>query len=91
MCQTRDKNWSSSRVPGGWACLTAGSGRVSGSVVHVSKLWAGTRQRETEGVRVAIVDRTPGTGDQRPAVVRGRTIHRHRGQSAHLMSALTRL
>ena len=35
--------------------------------------------------RVAIVDRTPGTGDQRPAVVRGRTIGRHRGWSAHLV------
>jgi len=36
---------------------------------------------------VAIVDRTPGTGDQRPAVAIGR----HCGRSVHLMSALTRL
>ena len=41
-----DKNWSSSRAPGGWARLTAGSGRVSGSVVHVSKQQAGNA---TEG------------------------------------------
>ena len=35
----------------------------------------------SEGGGVAIVDRTPGTGDQRPAVVRGGTIGRHHGQS----------
>jgi len=39
----------------------------------------------------AIADRPPGTGDHRPAVGRGRTIGRHCGRSAHLMSALTRL
>jgi len=36
---------------------------------------------------VAIVDRTPGTGDQRPAIAIGR----HCGRSVQLMSALMRL
>ena len=62
-------NWSSSWAPGGWARLMAGSGRVSGAMVHVSK-------RDRGGV--ASVDRTLSTGDQRPAVVRGRTFSRHR-------------
>jgi len=39
----------------------------------------------------AIADQTPGTGDYRSAVKRGQMIGRHRGWSAHLMSALTRL
>jgi len=43
--------------------FNVGSGRVSGSVAHVSK-----------HELVTIVDRTPGTRDQRPAVVCGRTI-----------------
>jgi len=73
-------NWSSSWAPGGWARLMAGSGRVSGAMVHVSK-------RDRGGV--ASVDRTLSTGDQRPAVVRGRTISRHRRRSAHSRVSLT--
>jgi len=42
-------NWSSLRVPGGWARLTAGSGRVSGAVAHVSKRELGTRRRGESG------------------------------------------
>jgi len=30
-------NWSSSQAPGGWARLTAGSGRIFGTVAHVLK------------------------------------------------------
>jgi len=38
-------NWSSSRAPGRWARLTAGSSRVSGAVAHVSKCELGMRRR----------------------------------------------
>jgi len=38
-------NWSSSRAPGGWAYLTAGSGRVSVAVAHVSNRGLGRRRR----------------------------------------------
>ena len=42
-------NCSSLRAPGGWARLTAGSGRVSGAVAHVSKHELGTRRRGESG------------------------------------------
>jgi len=47
--------------------------------------WAGkaTERRGKLGNAIVDVDHTPGTGDHKPAVIRGR--------SAHLMSALTRL
>jgi len=69
----------------GWARETAGSGRVSGAVAHLSKSRRAARRRD------AIADRMLGMGDHRPEVGRRRTIGRHCGLSAHLMSALTRL
>jgi len=80
-CRTPLDNRSMSRA--GWARETAGSGRVSGAVAHLSKSRRAARRRD------AIADRMPGMGDHRPAVVRGQTIGRHCGRSAHLMSALT--
>ena len=76
-------NWSTSRA--GWADETAGSGWVSVAVAHLSKSRRAARRR------AAIADRMPGMGDHRPTVGRGRTIGRHFGWLAHLMSALTRL
>ena len=55
-------------VVGGWAREMAGSGRVSGSVAHLSKRRRAARRRD------AIADRMPGMGDHRPAVGRGRTM-----------------
>ena len=69
----------------GWAREMAISGRVSGAVAHLSKHRRAARRRD------AIADRMLGIGDHRPAVGRRRTIGRHSGRSAHLMSALTRL
>ena len=69
----------------GWAREMAISGRVSGAVAHLSKRRRAARRRD------AIADRMLGIGDHRPAVGRRRTIGRHSGRSAHLMSALTRL
>ena len=69
----------------GWAREMAGSGRVSGAVAHLFKSRHAARRRD------AIADRMLGMGDHRPAVGRSRTISRHCGRSAHLMSAVTRL
>jgi len=81
--QTSVDNRSTSRA--GWVRETAGSGRVSGAMAHLSKSRRAARRR------AAIADRMPGMGDHRPTVRRGRTIGRHCGRSAQLMSALTRL
>ena len=56
-------------VAGGWVRETAGSGRVSGAVAHLSKRRRAARRRD------AIADRTDrmlGMGDHRPAVGRAR-------------------
>jgi len=53
-------------VAGGCARETAGSGRVSGAVVHLSNSRRAARRRD------AIADRMPGMGDHRPAIGRGR-------------------
>jgi len=60
--------WTIGRRRGGWARETAGSGRVSGAVVHLSIRRRAARRRD------AFADRMPGMGDQRPAVGRGRTM-----------------
>jgi len=49
-----------------WAREMAGSGRVSGAVMHVPKLMLGTRQGD------AIANWMPGIGDHKPTVGRGR-------------------
>jgi len=59
-----------------WSLLnseTAGSGRVSIAVAHLPKRRLGTRWRLED----AITDRSPGAGDLRPAVGRGRLIGRN--------------
>ena len=53
-------NRSTSR--GGWASETAGSGRVSGAVAHLSKSRRAAQRRD------ATTDRMLGMGDHRPAV-----------------------
>jgi len=53
-------------ITGGWAREMAGSGRVSGAVMHVPKLMLGTRQGD------AIANWMPGIGDHKPTVGRGR-------------------
>jgi len=53
-------------VAGGWARETAGSGRVSGAVAHLSKRRRAARPRD------AIADWMLGMGDHRPAVRCGR-------------------
>jgi len=55
-------------VAGGWVRETAGSGRVSGAVVHLSKRRRAARRRD------AIADWMPGMRDHRPTVGRGRTM-----------------
>ena len=59
-------NWLTSLA--GWARETAGSGRVSGAVAHLSKSRRAARRRD------AIADRMPGMGDHRPAVGRWPTL-----------------
>jgi len=53
-------------VAAGGARETAGSGRVSGAVAHLSKCRCAARRRD------AIADQMLGMGDHRPAVKRGR-------------------
>jgi len=60
--------WTIGRCRGGWARETAGSVRVSGAVVHLSKCRHAAQRRD------AIADRMPGMGDQRPTVGHGRTM-----------------
>jgi len=95
-----ERNWGSATAIGpqtmGWR-ITASPHRTS--LDNRSTLWAGwardtahlSKSRRAARRREAIADRTPGMGDHRPAIGRGRTIGRHCGWSAHLMSALTRL
>jgi len=54
-----------------WARETAGSGRVSATLVHVSKHRLGSRRAD------AIADRPADTGDPRPTIRHGRMIGRH--------------
>ena len=61
--QTPLDNRTTSR--GGWARETAGSGRVSGAMAHLSKSRRAARRRD------AIADRMLGVGDHRPDVGRG--------------------
>jgi len=55
-----DADGQSIDVADGWACKTAGSSRVSSTVVHVSKCGLGTQRRDM------IADRPPGTADHSP-------------------------
>ena len=53
-------------VAGGWARKTAGSGRVSGAVVHLSK----SRHAMQQGSRSPTSSGTPSMGDHRPTAGR---------------------
>jgi len=69
-------------IAGGWACETARSGRVSGAVAHVLK-----QGLKSDGGD-AIANRSLDAGYGKST---GPPIGRHRGRSAHLMSAVMRL
>jgi len=77
--QTSLDNRSTSRV--GWACETAGSGRVSSAVAHLSKSRRAARQRDAIADGCWVWETTGPPSDNRPTLRR----------SAHLMSALMRL
>ena len=62
-------------VAGGWARKMAGSGRVFGAVVHLSKIRRLTRAAR-QGARSPTGPQTLGAGDLRPTVGRGQMISR---------------